>query len=138
MTIRRFEYKGDLADYIEYDSDTGQIYTVNEKEKRDYKVSFILSKLEKRGELPCYARDLIEGDIAVIKVNNSTPTYYTWYVFDSQDGSDRLHLAAVCLTHKGKYWDMERSPSSELEVVALLGNAFNSERLTYGVKRYVK
>ena len=129
----------EIIDYIEYDG--VNTYRIDPEGEIivDDNVTMSIGNCEKTTlciELPCYAKDLIEGDIAVVEVNQK-PTNYTWYVFDSQRNAP-YRLAAVCLTHKGKYWDLSSHFSKDIKVVALLGNAFDSERLTYRVKRYTK
>ena len=144
MTIKRFKKSswpnsdGNGLDYIEYEDGGGRrIRTDGEELMDEYRTVSLEHCVDTYEELPCYAKDLIEGDIVVVEVNQK-PTNYIWYVFESQQGGDNTHLAAVCLTHKGKYWDLSGHISKDIEVVALLGNAFDSERLTYGVKKYVK
>lgn len=83
-------------------------------------------------ELPCYARDLIEGDLAIIlDVHKAERTVY----IHSQGTSDS-YLCMVSLDKKGSYWIDINSTRERLPVLALLGNAFNEERITYGVKKY--
>jgi len=144
MIIRRFKKpswsdNGKGLEYIEYVNGVGKRVKSNgETLLDDYETVSLRHCIDTYEELPCYTDQLIEGDIAVVKVSNRASTHYTWYVFDTQDGGDTVHLAAVCLTHKGKYWDINNSAVSNMRVVALLGNAFDSERLTYGVQKYVK
>jgi len=136
MAIRRFKMRKwdkHMIDYIEYDGK--ETYRIDPEDERilDGNTTMPLSSCKKQAEeLPCYVRDLIEGDIAVIKQLQGTTTVYVF------SGVGR-RISMTSLSHKEKYWHCTKDRGiDDIEVLALIGNTFDSERLTYGVKRYVK
>ena len=132
MNIRRFKDRGwnqKIIDYIEYDGK--ETYRINPKCERIISddATWSLSHCERDAEeLPCYAKDLIEGDIAVINYSGEIEIVF----IHSQRSEDNNCM--VSLTKKHGYWtDIS---DNKCEVLALLGNSFDNKRVTYGVKRY--
>jgi len=96
--------------------------------------------------LPCYICDLKEGDIAIVEYLDESRKH----TFGSSSGTFSKGVHTIYI-HGLSYRDLNiislTKPNEALngtgrktsfKVLALVGNTFDSERLTYGVKNYVK
>lgn len=134
MTIRRFKALHWKIDYVEHGSNP--LYRRIDMDGRDIIDADGIVSLDycenHAGiiELPCYTKDLIEGDLAVVDMGSSHGIH-TVYILCRTEGN----LDMLSLTEPSTYWSTTHF-TSQPEVLALLSNTFDSERATYGVEQY--
>jgi len=138
MTIRRFTTGLSSHDYLEYDisdPDKRTMYNLDgtiDKTDGDWCRIERMEDNPNREELPCYAKDLIEGDIAIVQRDSDDYTH-TVYIYKRSGAGD---LNMISLTSRASHWDSLNRVTESFKVLALLGNSFDDKRVTYVVKRY--